>query len=100
MPADPRNAGSDKGKLEQELRNWITALKLRKLEYEAVLDELTKEELLYDLNHYERELYEELEPYLRRAEGDGREEVKRMARELKELYESIVTLIRRAADGR
>ncbi|WP_461831930.1 hypothetical protein [Aquifex sp.] len=93
MPADPRNAGKDKGNLEMELKNLLTSARIRKMEYEAIIEELEEDELKYDLFEY-KEYYEtDVKPYIDKAYKNGSENLIAMAEEIKGIFEEIIDMI-------
>jgi len=94
MPADPRNAGKDKGNLQMELQNLLTSARIRKMEYEAIVEELEEEELKYDLFEYKDYLENYVMPYVERAYKDGRKELISMAEEVKSIFEEIIDMIK------
>lgn len=93
MGADFRNAGKDRGNLEMELKNLLTSARLRKIEYEAIIEDMELEELKYDLFEYKQLLEVQVKPYLERAYGEGKEELIGMAEEIKGIYEEIIDMI-------
>ncbi|NPA32595.1 MAG: hypothetical protein GXO04_03110 [Aquificae bacterium] len=93
MPADPRKAGKDKGNLRMELQNLLISAKLRKMEYSAIVDELSPEELKYDLFEYKQQLQNEIMPYVKRADESGNPELISKAHEVKTIYEEIIDMI-------
>jgi len=95
MPADPRKAGSDKGKLKEELKNLLTSVRLRKLQYEALLEDLSPEELKFDLDQYEEDYRRDVKPYLERALSEGGEEELKTAREIEKTYGEIREMIKK-----
>jgi len=93
MPADPRNAGKDKGNLEMELKNLLVSARLRKMEYEAIIEDLQEDELKYDLFEYKEYLETQIMPYVERAYKNGNKELIGMAEEIKGIFEEIIDMI-------
>ena len=93
MGADPKNAGKDRGNLQMELQNLLTSARLRKMEYEAIIEELEEEELKYDLFEY-KQILENILPYVERAYKEGNEELIGKAEEIKGIYEEIIDMIK------
>ncbi|WP_461829243.1 hypothetical protein [Aquifex sp.] len=91
--ADPRNAGKDRGNLQMELRNLLTSARFRKMEYEAILEDMELEELKYDLLEYKQLLEVQVMPYVERAYREGNRELIGMAEEVKGIYEEIIDMI-------
>ncbi len=98
MGADPRNAGKDRGNLQMELRNLLTSARFRKIEYEAILEDMELDELKYDLLEYKQLLEAQVMPYLERAYSDGNPELIGMAEEIKGIYEEIIDMITNRID--
>jgi len=94
MPADPRNAGKDKGNLQMELQNLLTSARIRKMEYEAIVEELNVDELKYDLFEYQDYLENYVMPYVERAYKNGSKELIGMAEEVKSIFEEIIDMIK------
>lgn len=91
--ADPRNAGKDKGNLQMELTNLLTSARFRKMEYEAILEDMELDELKYDLLEYKQLLEVQVMPYVEKAYSEGRKELIGMAEEIKGIYEEIIDMI-------
>ncbi|NPB07635.1 MAG: hypothetical protein GXN96_01750 [Aquificae bacterium] len=93
MPANPMNAGKDKGNLPMEINNLLISARLRKMEYEAIVGELELDELKYDLFQYRELLEKEIMPYVERAKSSGNQELLGKAEEVKSIYEEIIDMI-------
>ena len=93
MGADPRNAGKDRGNLQMELRNLLTSARFRKMEYEAILEDMELDELKYDLMEYKQLLEIQVMPYVEKAYNEGNQELIGMAEEIKGIYEEIIDMI-------
>jgi len=76
-----------------ELKNLLTSARLRKIEYEAIIEDMELEELKYDLFEYKQLLEVQVKPYLERAYCEGNEELIGMAEEIKGIYEEIIDMI-------
>lgn len=86
---DIRKAGTDRGDLRAELKNYLTAIRIRREEYMSIIDDLEPDELEYDLMEY-REFFErEVKPLCDKAMHIGVGYLVDLARQITETYEEI-----------
>ncbi len=87
--------------LEVDLRRMLASAKLRLAGYEDVVEDLEKEELEHDLKEYREILEREVAPLVRRALLARDEKLLLLARQVEEVYERILELIKeKLADER
>ncbi|MDQ7082409.1 MAG: hypothetical protein Q9N34_05190 [Aquificota bacterium] len=97
--ADFRNAGTDRGDIRAELKNFLIAIRIRKEEYLNLIDELEPDELEHDLKEY-REYYEkQVKPVYEQALSIGVESLVKLAQEVKGVYDEIIGMIESRLTG-
>lgn len=64
--ADFTKAGTDRGDLEKELNHILISTKITYHSYLANIDDLTKEELEFDLREYQRQLATSILPLVKK----------------------------------
>ena len=91
--ADFRNAGIDRGNIEQEIKHLLISASIRREEYLNIIDELEPEELKSDLIEYKKIIEDEIGPLLAKIEKENPVKVKEMALRAKSAYEDIIAMI-------
>lgn len=87
--------------LEVDLGRMLASARLRLAGYEDVVEDLEKEELEHDLKEYREILEREVAPVVRRALLARDEKLLLLARQIEEVYERILELIKeKLADER
>ncbi len=90
---DFTKAGLDKGDLQKELEHMLISARLLYRTYSVNLEELTKEELHYDLEEYKDQLERIVMPLVKRAEATKSKKLIDMAYEIRFVYEKLIELI-------
>ncbi len=91
--ADFTKAGRDRGDLHKELEHTLISAKMLYRTYSASIEDLTEEELKYDLVEYTDQLERTIMPLVKRAEGTKDKKLVDMAYELRYTYERLIELI-------
>ncbi len=90
---DFTKAGLDKGDIEKELEHVLISAKMLYRSYLATIEDLTAEELRYDLEEYRDQLKKNIMPLVGRAEATRNKKLINMAYEIRYLYEKIIESI-------
>ncbi|QID33590.1 hypothetical protein [Pampinifervens florentissimum] len=90
---DFTKAGLDKGDLQKELEHVLISAKMLYRTYLAGIEDLTEEELSYDLIEYKDQLERVIIPLVKRAEAEGDVKLVDMAYEIRYTYEKLLELI-------
>ncbi|ADC89468.1 hypothetical protein Thal_0835 [Thermocrinis albus DSM 14484] len=90
---DFTKAGTDRGDLEKEVENLLISCKMILRMYTATVEDLTKEELENDLAEYKLQWEKHILPLVDRAKRTKRKDVVKMAEELQETFQKLLTLI-------
>ncbi len=90
---DFTKAGLDRGDLQKELEHVLISAKMLYRTYLAGIEDLTEEELSYDLIEYKDQLEREIIPLVKRAEVEGNKKLVDMAYEIRYTYEKLLELI-------
>lgn len=91
--ADFTKAGTDRGNLEKETNHILISTKITHHSYLVNIQNLTKEELEFDLREYQRQLATQILPLVKKAEGSKSPKIVDMAYEIKQLIEDLVSKI-------
>lgn len=91
--ADFTKAGTDRGDLEKEINHILISTKITHHSYLVNLDDLTKEELEFDLMEYQRQLATSILPLVKKAEATKTPKIIDMAYEIKHLMEDLISKI-------
>ncbi len=86
-------AGLDRGDLQKELEHVLISAKMLYRTYLAGIEDLTEEELSYDLIEYKDQLERVVIPLVKRAEVEGNKKLVDMAYEIRYTYEKLLELI-------
>ncbi|MEN3034030.1 MAG: hypothetical protein ABDH18_03475 [Aquificaceae bacterium] len=92
--ADFTKAGLDRGNIEQELKNTLTSIKMLIRACQATVDELTEEEIEYDLKQYELMHEREILPLLKRAKAEKTKSILELSKELESSFETLLKILR------
>ncbi|MFN4320227.1 MAG: hypothetical protein ACK4FY_07170 [Aquificaceae bacterium] len=90
---DFTKAGLDKGDLEKELEHMLLSAKIIYKSYLATIEDLTAQELSYDLEEYKDQLKKTIMPLVGRAEATKNKKLINMAYEIRYLYEKLIESI-------
>ncbi len=90
---DFTKAGLDRGDLQKELEHVLISAKMLYRTYLAGIEDLTEEELSYDLIEYKDQLERVVIPLVKRAEVEGNKKLVDMAYEIRYTYEKLLELI-------
>ncbi|MEJ7554028.1 MAG: hypothetical protein WKI48_04710 [Aquificaceae bacterium] len=90
---DFTKAGLDRGDLQKELEHVLISAKMLYRTYLAGIEDLTEEELSYDLIEYKDQLERKIIPLVKRAEAEGDVKLVDMAYEIRYTYEKLLELI-------
>jgi len=90
---DFTKAGLDRGDLQKELEHVLISAKMLYRTYLAGIEDLTEEELSYDLIEYKDQLERKIIPLVKRAEVEGNKKLVDMAYEIRYTYEKLLELI-------
>ncbi len=90
---DFTKAGLDRGDLQKELEHVLISAKMLYRTYLAGIEDLTEEELSYDLIEYKDQLERKIIPLVKRAEAEGNIKLVDMAYEIRYTYEKLLELI-------
>ncbi len=90
---DFTKAGLDRGDLQKELEHVLISAKMLYRTYLAGIENLTEEELSYDLIEYKDQLERVIIPLVKRAEAEGDVKLVDMAYEIRYTYEKLLELI-------
>lgn len=90
---DFTKAGLDKGDLQKELEHVLISAKMLYRTYLAGIEDLTEEELSYDLIEYKDQLERVIIPLVKRAEAEGDVKLVDMAYEIRYTYEKLLETI-------
>ncbi|MEJ7620600.1 MAG: hypothetical protein WKI46_07275 [Aquificaceae bacterium] len=90
---DFTKAGLDRGDLQKELEHVLISAKMLYRTYLAGIEDLTEEELSYDLIEYKDQLERVIIPLVKRAEAEGNKKLVDMAYEIRYTYEKLLELI-------
>ncbi len=90
---DFRKAGTDRGDIRAELKNFLLAIRIRKEEYLNIIDELEPDELEYDLREYREYFEKQVKPLYEQAHAVGVRSLIELAEEVKGVYDEIIELI-------
>jgi len=90
---DFTKAGLDKGDLEKELEHVFVSAKILYKSYLATIEDLTAEELGYDLGECKDQLKKTIMPLVGRAEATKNKKLINMAYEIRYLYEKLIESI-------
>ncbi|MEJ7621954.1 MAG: hypothetical protein WKI49_05545 [Aquificaceae bacterium] len=90
---DFTKAGLDRGDLQKELEHVLISAKMLYRTYLAGIEDLTEEELSYDLIEYKDQLERVIIPLVKRAEAEGDVKLVDMAYEIRYTYEKLLELI-------
>ncbi len=82
-----------RGDFEEELRQALTAARLRLEGYESVIEDLSREELEHDLREYREALEREVAPLVRRAILTRSDRLFDLAQRVRGTYERIIEMI-------
>ncbi|MCS7262632.1 MAG: hypothetical protein NZ560_04390 [Aquificaceae bacterium] len=97
--ADLTRAGLDRGDLEKELEHTLVSVRMLHRSYTVIVEDLTQEELLHDLQEYKDQLERTVMPLVRRAESSQQKRLVDLAYELRYTYEKILRLIEERLDS-
>ncbi|WPM31740.1 hypothetical protein IAE16_07910 [Hydrogenobacter sp. T-2] len=90
---DFTKAGLDRGDLQKELEHVLISAKMLYRTYLAGIEDLTEEELSYDLIEYKDQLERVIIPLVKRAEATRSKKLVDMAYEIRYTYEKLLELI-------
>lgn len=90
---DFTKAGLDRGDLQKELEHVLISAKMLYRTYLAGIEDLTEEELSYDLIEYKDQLEKVIIPLVKRAEATRSKKLVDMAYEIRYTYEKLLELI-------
>ncbi|MFN3870423.1 MAG: hypothetical protein ACK4MW_02925 [Aquificaceae bacterium] len=90
---DFTKAGLDKGDLEKELEHVLTSAKFIYKSYLVSIEDLTQEELEYDLFEYRDYIDRVVMPLVKRAEETRKKKLINMAYEIRHTYEKLIEAI-------
>ncbi|MCS7171702.1 MAG: hypothetical protein NZ851_05240 [Aquificaceae bacterium] len=92
--ADFTKAGLDKGDLKKELENTLISTRMLYRTYSATIEDLTREELLHDLEEYRHQMERSIIPLVERAEATKDARLVDLAYEIRYTHERLLELIR------
>ncbi|MCS7084055.1 MAG: hypothetical protein NZL90_03610 [Aquificaceae bacterium] len=98
--ADFTKAGLDRGNIEQELKNTLTSIKMLIRACKATIEDLTPEEIEFDLKQYELLYEREISPLLKRAKEDERKIVSQLSEELQSSFEMLIGILKDGIEKR
>ena len=90
---DFTKAGLDKGDIEKELEHILISTKFLYESYIIGIEDLTKEELISDLEEYKNQLQITIMPLVKRAEDTKNSKLVNMAYDIRYLYEKLIEAI-------
>lgn len=90
---DFTKAGLDKGDIEKELEHTLISAKFLYRSYMIGIEDLTKEELISDLEEYKNQLQINIMPLVKRAEDTKNSKLVNMAYDIRYLYEKLIEAI-------
>ncbi|MFN3599341.1 MAG: hypothetical protein ACK4VK_06370, partial [Aquificaceae bacterium] len=90
LMGDFTKAGLDKGDLKKELEHVLTSAKFIYKSYLVSMEDLTQEELKYDLLEYKDYVNRVVMPLVKRAEVSRNKKLINMAYEIRYTYEKLI----------
>lgn len=91
--ADFTKAGQDRGDLEKELEHILISVKMLLRTYSAGIEDLTQEELSYDLLEYRDQMSRFILPLVKKAEETKSKKLINLAYEIRYTQEKLIALI-------